>query len=236
MLSAPFAGNWSFSKLQNWETCAFRFKLEYIDKLPKPVQPPENPMVRGNRVHSRLENYIKGKGGIDTEAKAIEPFVPALDVLQELYAGGIATAEDNWFYNYDWEPCDKDNVWLWAKLDFSVQDQDEAHVIVGDFKTGKSNYKVVEHVQQIQLYAGIAAIRYEWAERITPELWYLDEGWVRGTEYTREEALKFIGRFDDRVMRMYDDKVFKPNPSKPICKYCPFGRANGTGACPVGVV
>ncbi len=229
-----FSFNWSFSKLLMWETCAYRFKLRYIDKLPEPPREPDNPLERGNRVHDRLEKYVKGQGPLDSEAKQIKLFEPALDHMAVLYSEGTATAEDNWFYNYNWDVCSRDEVWLWAKLDFLVLDEPNAHAIIGDYKTGKSGFKTIEHVQQLQLYAGITALRYDWVEEITPELWYLDEGWVRSASYTREDALRFVGQYERRVERLYADRLFKPNPSKPTCRYCPYG-PRGTGACPVGV-
>jgi CRISPR/Cas system-associated exonuclease Cas4 (RecB family) len=226
--------NWSFSKLMMWESCAMRLKLRYIEKLPEPPLPKENPMERGNRIHTRLEHYVQGKGPIDTEAKAIDAFVPALNHLQVLYAEQMAITEDNWFYNDGWDVCERDQVWLWAKLDFLVKDIDEGHAIIGDHKSGKSGYKTMEHVQQLQLYGAITALRYEWADRITAELWYVDEGWVRKSEFDRDEALAYVGRFDRRVERMYADRLFKPNASAQICRYCPYS-PRGTGACPVGV-
>lgn len=228
------AYNWSISKLLLWESCAMRFKLRYIEKLPEPALQPNNPMERGNRIHERLEKFVKGEGPIDHESKALEPFHEPLAHLQTLYVDGMAIAEDNWFYDANWDVCDRDNVWLWAKLDFLVLDQDENHAIIGDYKSGKSGYKTIEHVQQMQLYAAAVALRYEWADKITPELWYVDEGWVRATTYTRDEALFFVGRFDKRVERLYNDRLHRPNPSPQICKYCPYS-PRGTGACPVGV-
>lgn len=226
--------NWSFSKLMMYEGCPQRYKLRYIDKLPEPPPEPNNPLARGNRVHEKLEKYVKGTGPLDGEAKELQKFLPALNHLQVLHECGQAMTEDNWFYNDNWEVCERDTVWLWSKLDFLVLDEDQQRAIIGDYKTGKSNYKMIEHVQQMQLYAAVTALRYEWIETVTPELWYVDEGWVRSTTYTREEALQYVGRFDRRVEFLYKDKLFKANPNPTNCRYCPYS-PRGTGACPVGV-
>jgi CRISPR/Cas system-associated exonuclease Cas4 (RecB family) len=228
--------NWSYSKLDTYETCAFQFKLRYIDRMPEPPRPPDNPLERGNRIHDNLEGFVKGTASIkDNEARAIGEFKAPLERLQDLYAAGMATAEQNWFIDQDWGNCARDKVWLWSKLDFSVLDEHNGHAIVGDYKSGKSQYKAINHVQQLQLYAAVTAIRYEWAERITAELWYVDEGHIKPFEVNREEALRFIGRFDERVQRLYKDRFFRPNPNKITCAYCPFGPKRGTGICPVGV-
>lgn len=230
-----FAGNWSFSKLDVWETCAYRFKLQYLDKLPQLPLEPDNPMERGNRIHNRLEKFVKGEGPIDTEARAIGKFKEPLEHLRTLYADGKATAEQNWWFDNDWIECDRPRVWLWSKLDFNVTDMENEHSIVGDYKSGKSAYKAINHIQQMQLYAAAAALRQPWANRITVELWYVDEGHVKPTSYSREEALRFVGRFDARAQRIYNDKLFRPNPNRETCRYCPYGKSKGTGACAVAV-
>lgn len=106
--------------------------------------------------------------------------------------------------------------------------------LIPTHNSGKSKYKAVDHIQQTQLYVAVSALKYEWADRHVAEVWYVDEGWIRSQSYTREEALRFVGRFQSRVDRIYRDKFFKPNPSVITCKWCPFS-PRGTGSCPVGV-
>lgn len=213
-----------------------RVRLQYIDHLPEPPRPPDNPMERGNREHKRLELFVQGdKGALKTcEGKQTSAFAPALEHAQALYAAGQASTEEDWFFDENWNPCGKEARWLWVKVDLSVRDEECGKLVSVDYKTGRSGYKTVEHIQQNQLYAPCSAIKFEWADRIDTELWYLDEGWVRPTTYTREEALKFVGRFQSRADRMFNDKYFRPNPNRETCRYCPYS-PRGTGACPVGV-
>jgi CRISPR/Cas system-associated exonuclease Cas4 (RecB family) len=231
--STTFRGNWSYSKLDVFETCKYRYQLQFIEKLPQKEQPPENPMVRGNRVHKRLEDFVKGEGPMDTEARAIKEFHKPLEHLQTLYFDGKATAEQDWLFNEDWDVCDRNSVWLWSKLDVNVIDIDNGISIPIDYKTGGSKYKALNHHQQMQLYAAITALRQEWAQRIIVELWYLDEGHIKSHEYTREEALRFVGRFDKRAKAIYAQRLFEANPNRETCRYCPYGKSNGTGACAV---
>lgn len=226
--------NWSISKLFMYEACPMRFKLKYIDRMPEPPQPPDSPLERGSRIHNNLELFVKGEAKLKNEAKALDKFAPALEHLRQLYADGMAIAEDDWWFDHDWTPCERKNVWLWSKLDFNVHDKDKAHTIVGDYKSGKSAYKTVDHIQQTQLYAATAVLRQEWAETATAELWYVDEGWVRSVTYTREQALRFVGRFNARAEKIYNDRFFRPNANKVTCRWCPYS-PRGTGACPVGV-
>lgn len=247
--------NWSFSSLMMYESCPYRFKLAKIDKLPRKPLPPDNPMERGNRIHGGLERYVKGETAVlVTEARGMDKLQHVADRLRELYACDMATVEQDWLFNRDWDEAPKrmrcsvhddittdgcaeceTKVWLWAKLDTCGIDIENKLVVPGDWKSGKSQYKAVEHVQQLQLYSAVAALKYPWAETIIPELYYVDEGHIRSSEYTREQALSFVGRFDVRAQRIFDDKFYRPNPNVNTCRYCDFGPRNGTGACAVGV-
>lgn len=228
--------NWSISKLFMYEQCPMRFRLKYIERMPEPPQPADSPLERGNRIHKHLERYVKGEENslVGIEAKGIGSLDPAITQLRELYGAGMATSEEDWWFDQDWNECARSSVWLWSKLDFSVRDESQGLVITGDHKSGKSKYKAVDHIQQTQLYVAVSALKYEWADRHVAEVWYVDEGWIRSQSYTREEALRFVGRFQSRVDRIYRDKFFKPNPSVITCKWCPFS-PRGTGSCPVGV-
>lgn len=254
-MNMQYTGNWSFSSLIKYEACALSFKLAKIDKLPELPRAEDNPLARGDRIHKRYEAYIKGESDqFDTEAKQSQKFLPILNRIRELYADGYATAEQNWWFNSDWDEtgrvfecphhgrnliddcqeCSK-VIWLWAKLDTSIYSPEQWLAITIDFKTGKSQYKAIEHIQQTQLYAAISAIKFPNARKHSAELFYLDEGHIRQAVYSQEEALKFVGRFDARAKRIYADRFFRANPNMHNCRYCPYGPRNGTGACPVGV-
>jgi RecB family exonuclease len=250
-----YVGNWSFSSLKDFEECKFRFALAKIHKLPKPALPPNNPLERGTRIHDHLEKFIKSEHDnlFESEARGIKEFEEAVLHLRDLYSEGKATAEQDWLFDDGWDltfknvehamkigyddvdPASITPIWLWTKLDFCVTCEDTGRVVVGDYKSGKSAYKEMEHMQQLQIYSAVAALKYEWADTIIAELWYMDEGHVRPMELTREQALKYVGRFDRRARAMYAERVFKPNPHERNCRFCPFGKRNGTGVCPVAI-
>jgi RecB family exonuclease len=229
--------NWAFSTLMKYESCPHQVKLAKIDKCPEPPRDPKtDPLARGNREHKMYEHYVKGKlldlsGSV---ARAIADFIPRFKEARALYDAGLATTEENWFFDKDWMLCKREDMWLWLKIDLCVQDKERKRVVVVDYKTGKSTYKTVEHVQQLQLYAACAALKFEWADEIVCELWYVDEGWVRTTVYTRTAALFYVRKFDDRAIRLMSEKFWRPNPTRQTCKWCPFS-PRGTGACAAGV-
>jgi CRISPR/Cas system-associated exonuclease Cas4 (RecB family) len=218
-----------------YEQCPFRFKLSKIDKLPEPPRDEKSPLERGNRIHKHLEDHVMEGRSLDgIEALAVDKFKPLLTCLQSLYADGKVSVEENWLFDKDWNICERNEVWLWSKLDVNVRDEERATSVVIDHKSGKSTYKAIEHTCQMQLYGAETALRQEWAETIIVELWYVDEGHVKQQAYSRDQALRYVQSFDRRANRIYDDRHFRPNPNKVTCRWCPYS-PRGTGACPVGV-
>lgn len=226
--------NWSFSSLMIYEQCALRFKFAKIDKVPEPERPPDNPLERGNRIHNAMELFVKGEGEYASEAKSMVAFEPLFEHARVLYANGMASTEDDWLFDENWEVCTRKEVWLWSKLDLNVMDEANGVSIVVDYKSGKSQYKQYEHMQQLQLYAGITALRQPWVNDIHAELWYVDEGHINAVQYNRDDALKFIGLFERRADRIFKDKFFRPNANANTCRWCPYS-PRGNGHCPVGV-
>lgn len=230
--------NWSISTLLQYDACPMRVKLKKIDKMPEPPIDPNGPLERGNREHQLFQEYVEGDI-VDlsgSTAKALNEFKPYFDHARELYSVQIAHTEEDWLFDSDWNDTTREqgNIWLWAKVDLSIHDQASDRIISVDYKTGKSAYKAIDHIQQNQLYAAISALKFEWANTIDTELWYVDEGLVKSSVYTREQALTYVGRFQQRADKMMSDKFFRPNPNKHTCRYCPYS-PRGTGACPVGI-
>jgi RecB family exonuclease len=236
MTPVQFKGNWSFSALATYEQCPYRFKLAKIDREKELPPKPNNPLERGNRIHKHLEKAVTDGIALEgCEAKSIEVFKPLFTHLHQLYNAGFVAVEENWWFDRDWEVCDRDDVWLWSKLDANVMHKDAGLSIVIDHKSGGSVYKSVEHAQQMQLYAAATALRQSWAETIEVELWYVDEGHIKSMTFSREQALVYVGKYNMRAARIYADRHFRPNPTAHTCKWCPYGPRNGTGVCPVGV-
>lgn len=236
---SAYAGNWSFSSLTDYEACAYRFKLKKIDRLPEPPLPPDNPLERGTREHDLLYKYVMGEVNSlrGSTARGLEPFKDVIDHSRDLMAAGKAEAEEDWIFDDGWGVSDRSNAWLWAKLDYFAFSRDEGYAVVVDYKTGKSKYKAASHIDQMTLYAATAAVRHDWLERMDVELWYIDEGITRQMTFSREEALRYVGRFQQRADRIYNDKLFRANPNVETCRWCPYRphAKGGTGACPVGV-
>lgn len=225
-----FIDSWSFSRLSAYEHCPYRIKLQDVDKVEQLARDPaSDPLARGDRIHNELEDYVKGEGPLPKEARKFEEL---LVQLQGLYMDGLVDLEQKWGFDSNWQSVSWKEAWARIKLDFCVNGGKIA--VVSDYKTGKSFMKEIPHIQQTQLYAGAAALKYPKVETIITEIWYIDEGWIKPINYRRDVALDFLVRFEKRAQVMLDDTRFKPRPSIQNCKWCPYGNGVDKQGRPVG--
>jgi CRISPR/Cas system-associated exonuclease Cas4 (RecB family) len=215
--------NWSFSRLTEFESCAYRAKLKIIDRVPEPERPlppgkTEHANDRGTRIHSELEAYIRDKGKFPVEALK---FKAEIEALRRRFADGEAELEGEWGFNKDWEPCDYRKAWLKVKCD-AVVHISPTHIAVIDFKTGRKQGNEMKHSEQLQLYALAAAIKYGKAETITVELWYLDVDDETVETKPVSKWLYALKLFNNRGLKMTSATEFKPNPNVFSCQYCAY--------------
>lgn len=227
--------SWSFSKLGDFEKCKRYFALKHLDKIPEPVRPlrpgqTEHANDRGSRIHDAAEHFVDGTGPFIPELKA---FQLEFEHLRALYAAGMVSLEGEWGMDRDWEPTEWKKAWHRSKLDAIVHiAEDEAIVI--DYKSGRKFGNELKHGQQLQLYAVNALLRYPLLDKITTELWYLDQDDITTMTFTRSQGLRFRDNFNRRGIEVTSCTEFPPNPNIHSCKWCQYGPWNG-GQCSVGV-
>lgn len=231
---------WSFSRLGDFEKCRFLAKLKYIDKIPEPVRPLppgklEHANDRGSRIHEAAELYVKDPNVmLITELNKFEEWF--VDMRAQ-YNEGKVIMEQEWAIDKDWVPTawKSSTTWNRAKLDAFIRvDEKTARAI--DFKTGKKYGNEVKHAEQLQFYQLLSFMRYPDLEKITVELWYIDQGPEHTTKmtFTRDQGMRFFKNFNDRGTAMTSCTEFPPNPNAHSCKWCPYG-PKGSGHCAVGV-
>lgn len=232
--------SWSYSRITDFEKCKFLAWLKYDQKIPEPQRPlppgkTEHANDRGTRIHDNCEQYVNGSTDfLLPEAEA--SFGPQLDLLRHLHTEGMVSLEGEWGMNEDWEPCEWDEAWLRLKLDACVFLGDDEAIVI-DYKTGRKFGNEVKHAEQLQLYQLVTFLRYPKLERVTAELWYLDQPDgqnITSMTYTRKQGLRFRDSFNRRGTALTTCEDWKPNPSVHTCKWCQYGPWNG-GQCQVGV-
>jgi RecB family exonuclease len=215
--------SWSFSRLSEFEQCAYRTKLKIIDKIPEPERPlkpgqTEHANDRGTRIHEAIENFIRGKGAFPPEAIK---FKDEINSLANRFAKGSVSLEGEWGFDANWAPCQYNKAWCKVKCD-AVIHLSKKHIVVVDYKTGRKFGNEIKHGEQVQLYALAASILFPDVETIDVELWYLDQDDLTHESKPAARWMKALKLFTNRGNKMLNETEFKPNPNVYSCKYCPY--------------
>lgn len=227
--------SWSHSRMGTFESCAFRAKLQYVDKIPEPARalPPgksEHANDRGSRIHDAGELYVKGNVELVYELNA---FKDEFKKLRELYREKKVSTEGEWAFDRDWNPVAWADpaAWLRMKLD-ALARISRTHAVVIDYKTGRKFGNEVKHAEQGQLYQLGAFMRFPELETIDVEFWYTDQDDITHSHYRREQGMRFFKNFDTRGKAITDAVDFPPKPNIFSCRWCPY---RNTEHCLVGV-
>lgn len=230
----------SHTRLSDFESCALKAKIKYIDKVKEPEKPlppgkTEHANDRGTRIHDAAERFIKG--GVELIPE-LQRFEREFHKAREMHKNGLASTEGDWGYNKDWEPVawNSADVYIRIKCDLVIH-RSPSDIVVVDYKSGKRFGNEIKHGEQMQLYVLGTIFRYPKAKTITTELWYLDLDELTSMTYTRDQGMRFVTNYDRRLSRMMAETEFKPNPNPHSCKWCPWKPVHlgGNGMCKVGV-
>lgn len=220
--------SWSFSKLIIFEECKYRAKLQWLDKVPD-LQP-KTAADRGTQIHQEAEDYVLGKSGFTHNLRFFEDDFNALAAHAK---AGRVTCEEEWGFDRNWVPTSWRSAWLRLKAD-AVCHLDRTHAVVIDIKTGKRFGNEIKHARQLQLYALCALILYPDLERVTCELWYLDQNELADFTMHRKQLKKYLRMFDKSGVEFTEEEEFAPNPNIYSCKWCPY-HPDKQGDCKFGV-
>lgn len=235
---------WSISRLDTYETCPYQTKIKYIDRIPEPDRgdPPKGmaewPNDRGTRVHDQAEKFVKGeRPDLIAECAA---FAEEFHELRKLCEQGKIVAEEGWAFDHDWKSVpydDYDAIWARFIIDCLVFLSPTEAVVI-DYKTGKRIGNEVKHGKQVQAYQLVAFLRYPQLEKITTELWYLDQNELSRQTFTRAQGLRFFEGLNNRAVNMTTATVFPTKASNRNCFFCPYKTGligkygpEGTGDC-----
>ena len=223
---------WSYSSLSTWKECPAKYRYSYIDALP---EPPSAPMIRGTRLHSLAEDFMK------------DPVIPIPYDLKKIgrilddLRNKTAIAEQTWLAGRNWNhiPAGGDGkappgTWVKAIVDVHwVEPHKRGDILhVHDYKSGREYPP--SHRSQLELYSILGLIKYPSAQRAESSAIYIDGGY-EGCEGSviREMLPRLIEKWDADASSMESDNVFSPTPSSGACRFCHFHQSEG-GPCTVG--
>lgn len=222
----------SFSRLQVFEECKFRAKLQYIDRIPDPK--PKVAADRGTMIHQLGEDFACGK--LNEFPNELRHFSDEFYQLRALYPTGCVELEGDWGFDKNWKPVPWNQAWLRMKIDALIfMDHDEALVV--DYKTGKKFGNEIKHGDQCLNYAAAVVAKHPEIQLVHTELWYLDQNELTYNRYTKSKCEAALARYDKRHKAVTEATRFPPNPNIHSCKWCPYKpEPAGTGHCSVGVI
>ena len=223
---------WSMSRLEVYESCPYRAKLQYIDRIPeapRTISDIEHPLVRGLRVHKLAEDFV---------TKAIE-FPEELCHFKDGFAAqrhAFVTAPNTCFVEQEWAITEtwkttgwfSEDAWARLKLDYAQVKGDEMDIV--DYKTGKKY--LLKHIPQGQFYGLISSVRFPDVKTFRIQFWYLDTGEVSEHVYSKLQLQVLKDSFDTRGRTMTTATDFPPRSSAYACRFCPYGEGKeGNSYC-----
>lgn len=219
----------SYSRLIEFEQCAFRAKLKHVDRIPEEKSEAAD---RGTMIHQMAEDYVCGK--LDKLPSELRKFSDEFVALRARYDEGKVSLEGDWGFDKNWQPVSWKEAWMRIKLDARVHTTPKKAVVI-DYKTGKRFGNEVKHGEQVVMYGIAELLREPDIEQVTVELWYLDIDDMAQTVFTREQLFRHLPQFEKRLLKMTSATQFPPNPNVFSCKWCPYGPNKGK-QCEYGVV
>lgn len=220
---------WSFSALKTFEECPYRI---YLSKVEKHKETSSEAAERGTMLHDLAEDYIRGKVGdeVPSELRKLEMQYHALYEAYQQQPDQFEL-EENWGFTDRWETTGffDDDVWCRMKLDVFRKHDTSAHIV--DHKSGRKFGNELKHSDQGLQYAVGAFMRYPELEYVQVEFYYFDKGEVLPKNYTRERAMMFLPRIEQRAFALTnatEEELTRPKPSKNNCRFCPHAQS---GVC-----
>ena len=216
-MSKSFA--WSYSRLNDFETCPRRHYLVAIAR--EVFEAPSDEMTWGNKVHKALELRIKDKTPLPETLSTYEPLCATVEARG---VGGVVEAEGKLALNADYEPCTyfATDCWVRSITDFTIVKK--AVAFVGDWKTGKETPAST----QLALCAGMTFAHKPYLTKVITSFVWLKTGRTTNKVFTREQIPEIWQEFLPRVRRFesaIESGTFPPKPSGLCRAHCPVPRS-----------
>lgn len=207
---------WSFSRLNDFETCPKKFNLKYIQKVFPKFDSTAKHLVHGREVHDQLEQALKTEIIVGDHLKFLLPLLTSIR-RSPMYKAELQIAFDVHLNQVDWFAP---NVWCRVIFDV-ICSPDNKCVVVIDWKTGKVKDKMRD---QLALFAAAAMTMFPEAERVLTAYVWADHPHAPPTyaEYCRKDLDSLWREFGDRSELIQLSNSSGSWPAKPnyLCRWC----------------
>ncbi|MEA2018303.1 MAG: PD-(D/E)XK nuclease family protein [Campylobacterota bacterium] len=222
---------YSFSKIDIWERCPYRFKLKYIDKVKTSFEP-NLALLKGSFLHHCIEYSTEGKEYQTNEVFTEEEKKKAIEILtkftkSELYklylsANGkhevkFGILKENNIYKAD--SFDNINSIFKGKIDYVFQRDDELYIV--DWKSGKYTEENEQKFDQLLLYAIWGFLKYPKIDTINCSFVYMEHLKENMNSFHRKDLKHYIQTYIQYINKIESDQLFEKIESDQ-CEYCEY--------------
>jgi hypothetical protein len=209
---------WSYSALQAFETCPWRY---YLTKVAKTVTEPQTEATsEGQRVHKAMQLHVEGKQWLPDKYKQ---WTVIADRVKNM--PGTIVCEQKIALTESFEPTTYFGKDVWLRLVFDVAIKGDKEVILLDWKTGKRK----SDTDQLELFAAAGFEVFPRVEKIRTGYVWLHANKIDPEVYHRDNKPALWKGFLIRVERMkeaYETGEFPKKPSGLCKQWCPVGKHN----------
>jgi RecB family exonuclease len=203
----------SYSSIKLYENCPLRY---YRQRIVKDVTDPGGDASKhGERIHTFLENRLKGSG-LDAEVAQYEPLCASVESLAKqgtLHIEKELVLTENLVPTGWWDS----DAWLRSKLDVLVVI--DATAVVMDWKTGKRNADQF----QMQMFAAQVFKHFPDVQQVKTSLVWLKTMEMDTEVYNRADINTVWAEIMKRIQRIHSSVEHDNWPAKPsgLCRFCP---------------
>lgn len=217
---------YSYSKIQTFESCAMKFKYQYIDKIKVDID--NKALRKGIMVHRMLEKNsydIKffNSNVIDDDYLEAKNIFENFKKNSKYYNKFKSKNEVDFSISQGFENTtsffDKTSL-IRGKIDYVYFDDDGVLNIV-DFKTGKYRTLEEQSENQLKLYAIFIFLKNEKINEIKCSYDYVEHNKIETILFKREFLEEYKKTFNDYFNKIESTQEFKKNIS-PLCDWCNF--------------
>jgi len=231
----------SLTKIKTFETCPYRYYLQYIKKIKAPKSA-YNPKFfkRGQAFHKIIDSLIKTGVACDFNSTTLGDEVEDIkNLCKEIYNSDFVQEllklphQSEYLFSIYVQPDGKlkainrikKDADLYGIIDFWAEDKNT--LIVVDWKTGSVAQDTEDTFLQVYLYAkAIELITGKAYKKFRVGYYYVEHKVPLIKELTRDELDDRIEKLLERAFKIPNTTNEKDYPANPgtHCKWCPYGK------------
>lgn len=234
--------SWSLSQITVFETCGFKYALQYMAREVAPLlglksvpvrPPPSGSAQRGIEMHKVIERHLTQKLPLTPDLERWSNAFTEIQTYPFLAEHKVAV-DRNWNhvgYNHP-------DAWVRSILDLKVLKPNRLSVY--DWKSGK---EWPEHWDQKTLYGAMALAEHPEYTEVTVTHVYMDNGRQTSRTYHQDQLHAFRAQWYDRATKLErakdeliyartanDVEIAFPMQPNRFCRWCDFSKEKG-GPC-----